>query len=146
MHDLRPATCLELSIFVFQLCVFLGELSVFVPDESLQLDHQLFQVSQPLHHLLRWLRLAWSLIVLHRDLRHQLALAMDKKDTLFYILTSFLTYFYFLNTYSVLVVHLCVSIRALLSRELLEDCGQPAEHEDGTLTEGKIRFEASIFK
>lgn len=79
MNDLRPATCLELSIFVCQLCVFLGELSVFAPDESLQLDHQLFQVSQPLHHLLRWLRLAWSLIVLHRDLRHQLALAMDKK-------------------------------------------------------------------
>lgn len=39
-----------------------------------------------------------------------------------------------------LLVHLCFSICALLSRELLEDCGQPAEHEDGTESERQIVF------
>lgn len=49
---------------------------------------------------------------------------------------------------SVLLSHLCVSICALLSRELLEDCGQTAQHKDGTGTEGKkalrLRFGTEV--
>lgn len=48
-------TYLKLSIFVGQLSVLLEELGIFVSDELLQLDHQLFQVGQPLHGLLRYL-------------------------------------------------------------------------------------------
>lgn len=45
----------------------------------------------------------------------------------------------------VLLSHLLVSILALLSRELLEDCGQTAEHKDGTVRKGEKyqKFEVS---
>lgn len=37
-----------------------------------------------------------------------------------------------------LLSHLWVSILALLSRELLEDCGQTAEHKDATVSGNNI--------
>ncbi|KAA8580282.1 hypothetical protein FQN60_005817, partial [Etheostoma spectabile] len=64
-------TLLQTKQMFKQFSVLLYKLGVFVSDELLQLDHQLFQVSQPLHRLLGSLRLHWSLVLTGRELRHQ---------------------------------------------------------------------------
>lgn len=66
---------LELRVFACQRRVLLRQLGVFDPNQLLQVDNQLLQVCQPLHGLLRSLRLSRSLaLVVGREVWHQLAL------------------------------------------------------------------------
>lgn len=68
---------LVLCILAAQLGVLLQELRVFVSDELFQLDHQLFQVGQPLHGIFRCFSFSGRLALTSRDFWHQHALYKD---------------------------------------------------------------------